>query len=304
VAIEISFPPPQPRQELFFSARERYVCYGGARGGGKNWCVQHKSVLMAARYSGIRILILRRTLPELRENHIRPMRRLLRGAAEYRATDKTFEFPNGSLIVFGYCDGGGDVEQYQGQEYDVIFMDGVAWCMEFVQWVYAQAGAPLPYKTASCGSLLDWYRKHRPECIVRSPIPGCIVIFDFPGTRYATDHTGIFVEKSATHITTIDGNTSGGSDANGGWVERRTRSLGYAGATYIKPRELVSGGEEDETVKRYQTLEEIRKDAPWAYPTIRKLVEAKALGGNGQGLDLSEDMLREFVVNDRMGLYK
>ena len=114
---------PQPKQTLFFRARARFVCYGGARGGGKSWCVQRKAILMAARYGGIRVLILRRTLPELRENHIRPMRRLLRGAAEYRATDKTFEFPNGSVIVFGYCDGEDDVEQYQGQEYDVIFLD-------------------------------------------------------------------------------------------------------------------------------------------------------------------------------------
>ncbi|MBE7002669.1 MAG: hypothetical protein E7425_00075 [Ruminococcaceae bacterium] len=123
MATEITFAPPQPRQELFFSARERYVCYGGARGGGKSWCVRHKAVLMAARWAGIRILILRRTLVELRENHIRPMRAMLRGAAEYRATDKTFEFPNGSLIAFGYCDSESDVDQYQGQEYDVIFLD-------------------------------------------------------------------------------------------------------------------------------------------------------------------------------------
>ncbi len=134
MAIEIAIPPPQPKQELFFAARARYVCYGGARGGGKSWCVQHKAVLMAARYPGIRLLILRRTLVELRENHIRPLRRLLRGAAEYRATDKTFEFPNGSLIVFGYCDGESDVDQYQGQEYDVIFMDEAT---HFTEYQYA-----------------------------------------------------------------------------------------------------------------------------------------------------------------------
>ena len=119
----ITFSAPQPKQKLFFQARERYVCYGGARGGGKSWCVRHKSVLMAARYPGIRILLLRRTFPELRENHIRPMRAMLNGIAQYRSTDKTFEFPNGSLIVFGYCDGENDVDQYQGQEYDVIFLD-------------------------------------------------------------------------------------------------------------------------------------------------------------------------------------
>ncbi len=119
----VTFDRPQPRQQLFFEARAAYVCYGGARGGGKSWCVQHKSILMAARWPGIRILILRRTFPELRENHIRPMRKLAGAMARYKATDKTLEFVNGSLIVFGYCDNEDDVDQYQGQEYDVIFID-------------------------------------------------------------------------------------------------------------------------------------------------------------------------------------
>lgn len=140
MVIELAIPPPQPKQELFFAARERYVCYGGARGGGKSWCVRHKAVLMAARYAGLRVLILRRTLIELRENHIRPLRQLLRGVAEYRATDKTFEFPNGSLIVFGYCDSEGDVDQYQGQEYDVIFLDEAT---HFTDYQYATLTAAL-----------------------------------------------------------------------------------------------------------------------------------------------------------------
>ena len=140
MATEIVIPPPQPKQELFFAARARYVCYGGARGGGKSWCVQHKAVLMAARYAGIRILILRRTLVELRENHIRPLRRLLRGAAEYRAAERTFEFPNGSLIAFGYCDSEGDADQYQGQEYDAIFLDEAT---HFTEYQYAALTAAL-----------------------------------------------------------------------------------------------------------------------------------------------------------------
>ncbi|MBQ9459582.1 MAG: phage terminase large subunit [Oscillospiraceae bacterium] len=140
MATEIELERPQPKQELFFAARSRSVCYGGARGGGKSWCVRHKAILMAARYPGIRILILRRTLAELRENHIRPMRKLLRGAAEYRSTDKTFEFPNGSLIVFGYCDNESDVEQYQGQEYDVLFLDEAT---HFTEYQYATLTAVL-----------------------------------------------------------------------------------------------------------------------------------------------------------------
>lgn len=119
-------------------------------------------------------------------------------------------------------------------------MNNVAWCMEFVQWVYDQAGCPLPYKTASCGDLLSWYRKNDPACITRDPVPGCIVIFDFPRTSYSTDHTGLFVKLEDSQITTIDGNTKNTSepDDNGGWVQQRTRALSYANPTYIVPREL------------------------------------------------------------------
>ena len=55
--------------------------------------------------------------------------------------------------------------------------------------------------------------------------------------------------------------------------------------------------------KRYQTIEEIKKNAAWAEPTIRKLIEHGALNGTGTGLDLSFDMLRLFVIHDRMGVY-
>ena len=119
-------------------------------------------------------------------------------------------------------------------------LDGVAWCMEFVQWCYDKADIPLPFKTASCGELLRWYRKHQPECVGATPVPGCIVIFDFPRTAYDTDHTGIFEGMGRETITTVDGNTTGGagSDANGGWVERRTRALSYANPVFIIPHEL------------------------------------------------------------------
>lgn len=110
-------------QKAFFRANTRFVAYGGARGGGKSWSVRKKAVLLAVNYPGIRILILRRTFPELRENHILPMLGELKEMARYRETEKAFLFPTGSRIRFGYCDGERDVLQYQGQEFDVIFID-------------------------------------------------------------------------------------------------------------------------------------------------------------------------------------
>ncbi|MBQ1241838.1 MAG: CHAP domain-containing protein [Oscillospiraceae bacterium] len=179
-------------------------------------------------------------------------------------------------------------------------LDGVAWCMEFVQWCYHEAGADLPFKTASCGELLRWYRKNQPECVSATPVPGSIVIFDFPRTAYDTDHTGIFEGMGRETITTVDGNTSNGNDSNGGWVERRTRALSYANPVFIVPRGI---DKEDDDVKRYQTLDEIKAAEPWAAPTVEKLLKKGYLTGDGKSLDLTRDMLRLLVINDRAGCY-
>lgn len=109
------------------------------------------------------------------------------------------------------------------------------WCMAFVQWCYDKAGYPLPIKTASCGSLLRWYKANDPECVVKEPEPGCLAIFDFTGKKTATDHIGIVEGAGKLTITTIDGNTGTTSEATGGCVMRRTRNKKYVTA-YIKPR--------------------------------------------------------------------
>ena len=114
---------PNQKQRLFFTAKNKFIAYGGARGGGKSWAVRKKSMLLALNYPGIKLLILRRTYPELRENHIAPMTSDLNGIARYRETDKSFTFPNGSRIKFGYCDNENDLMQYQGNEYDILFID-------------------------------------------------------------------------------------------------------------------------------------------------------------------------------------
>ena len=46
-----------------------------------------------------------------------------RSEGRYAAADKRFEFPNGSVLTFGYCACDGDLGQYQGAEYDVAFLD-------------------------------------------------------------------------------------------------------------------------------------------------------------------------------------
>lgn len=121
--ITLHMPKPNEKQRAAFKARSRYVAYGGARGGGKSWFVRWCAVLLALFFSGIKILITRKTYKELLNNHIAPMLKMLNGVATYNRSDKFFTFPNGSTIWFGYCANDGDLGQYQGAEYDVWFAD-------------------------------------------------------------------------------------------------------------------------------------------------------------------------------------
>jgi phage terminase large subunit len=122
---------PYPKQIDFFKSTKRYIAYGGSRGGGKSWAARRKAVLLALNYSGIQILILRRTLQELRENHILNLQSELKDITKYDALNKEFLFPNNARIKLGYCSAESDVLQYQGQAYDVIFMEEATQFTEF-----------------------------------------------------------------------------------------------------------------------------------------------------------------------------
>lgn len=114
---------PNEKQRLFLLDKHKYIGYGGARGGGKSWAVRVKAILSAIRFAEIKILIVRKTYKELENNHIRPLRGILKGIAKYNDSKKIFTFRNGSTISFGYCATDNDAELYQGAEYDIIFID-------------------------------------------------------------------------------------------------------------------------------------------------------------------------------------
>ena len=131
----LNIPSPSEKQKLFLKADNTYVAFGGARGGGKSWAVRVKSVLLCLNYPGIKVLIIRRTYPELRQNHIIPLCQMLKchlkdgRIATYNDSKKEITFPlmpgadAPSTILFGYCDNDKDAEKYQGTECDVLFID-------------------------------------------------------------------------------------------------------------------------------------------------------------------------------------
>lgn len=124
---------PQPKQKEFMMAKAKYVAFGGARGGGKSWSVREKAKRLCLKWAGIRCLIIRKTYTDLRDNHILPlMADLPPELATYKEADKAFVFANGSRIKCSYFATDKDALQYQGQEYDIIFLEEATQFSEIV----------------------------------------------------------------------------------------------------------------------------------------------------------------------------
>lgn len=189
---------------------------------------------------------------------------------------------------------------YYGRE---VSGSSYPWCMVFVQWVFEQAGVALPQRTASCGALMRAAQMSG-QWVTGDFHPGDVVIYDFTGGA-ATDHCGIVECVTGSGVVAIEGNTGSGSDADGGQVQRRSRSysviLGAVRASDLT-EEVTEAMEE-----RYNTVDECPS---WARSTVEKMVDLGYLTGSGQvdslgrpaDLDLSRDMLRILVICDRAGL--
>lgn len=133
MSITIDLSQISDKQYQFLTSEAKHVGFGGARGGGKSWGVRTKAKILCGAYKGIKTLIVRRTYPELTNNHINPLREELHGVATYNKSEKVFTFINGSTIKFGYCNNDNDLLQYQGAEYDVIFLDEATQLKE--EWI-------------------------------------------------------------------------------------------------------------------------------------------------------------------------
>lgn len=128
--MQIKLDTPNDKQKLFLRDKHKYVGFGGARGGGKSWAVRFKAIVLSINKPGIKVMIVRKTYPELRENHIEPLIQMLNCYGEkseriatYNDSKKTITFINGSRILFRYCDTEKDADRFQGTEVDILFLD-------------------------------------------------------------------------------------------------------------------------------------------------------------------------------------
>lgn len=194
-----------------------------------------------------------------------------------------------------------------------------SWCATTVSAAAVACGiADLIPLECSCGRMIQKAQQMGiwQENDAYVPQAGDIIMYDWDdngkgdNTGWA-DHVGVVENCDGHTITVIEGNMNDS-------VGRRT--IGVNGKYirgFICPKfkeEIKVPEKKEEPVKINESEEEemrfpYLKDIPaYARPTIDKLIKKGLLtgkGGTGEDriIDLSEDSIRVFVINDRAGLY-
>ena len=162
---------------------------------------------------------------------------------------------------------------YYGRE---VSGAGYPWCCTFLWWLFRQAGAANlfygGYRTAYCPTLMAY---HAQQTVKGDYRPGDVIFFNFSGKSSAA-HVGICEKWDGTNITTIDGNTGAGNEANGGAVMRRTRNKKYIVGAYrpnYEEDEKVTQLQFDNLMADWLARQSERPESPWG-----KMPEAKRMG--------------------------
>jgi phage terminase large subunit len=134
----------QPKQaqllKLIVKSPATWLGYGGSRGAAKSGGIRRIIMALAFQdatnggFCGLnlqmmsaekKILLFRRKFsPDLWENHIQMFfREWPQTRSWYNSQSKEITFPNGLVLKFGYAEHEGDINDFQGQEYWLIFID-------------------------------------------------------------------------------------------------------------------------------------------------------------------------------------
>ena len=230
-----------------------------------------------------------------------------------KATNSNLDSKTGNAGYGNYTKYARDIDNipgfYNGKK------NGYDWCDVFVDWLFVhsfgadEAKRLLCQPGYSCGAGVGWsagYFESKGQ-LHKQPKPGDQIFFaKSNGTKY---HTGLVYAVDDTKVYTIEGNTRSGSEivSNGGMVCKKEYPLNHENIyAYGRPNydtEPENNGEEETNMVneiRYNTIEEM---PDYAKATIGKLVNKGFLKGTGDGLDLSLDMVRMFVIFDRAGMF-
>ena len=165
------------------------------------------------------------------------------------------EPPNSNRVKFNTAYYGRDVS---GSAYP--------WCCAFVWWVFREAGAASLFyggkKTASCSALLSF---HKGQAVRGDYQPGDIIFFNFNGRKNPA-HVGICESWDGQYITTIDGNTGTGNEANGGAVLRRRRDKSFIVGAYrpVYQEDTMTQAEFDQKMDDYLSRVASQPASAWA----------------------------------------
>lgn len=159
-----------PKQQEFVDDDRFDGLYGGAAGGGKT-IGQLASALKYVHVPGYSAVLIRRAYTHLEQPgaFIPTARQWLQGKAHYNNTTRTWAFPSGARLSFGYLDNLRDLDRYQGAEYQYIGVDEATQIPEdHLRYLYSRLrkveGMPVPLRmrlTANPGGVSHEYVKRR-----------------------------------------------------------------------------------------------------------------------------------------------
>ncbi len=145
---KVLYPIHEGPQTLFMTTDAEEVLYGGAAGGGKSYGLRAWAVTYSMVYPGAKGVLFRQSFRQLEETHLHAIQQEVpESVAEYKSSSHDLIFPNGSIIMFRFCEADDDVRSYDTAEFDYMLFDELS---HFTSFQYT-------YLTSRCRSVKPWW---------------------------------------------------------------------------------------------------------------------------------------------------